>query len=135
MTKKLTRKHLSPGPKPVHGGYVFLKSGLISKDNRHIERYLTELRESYIRELGPAESDLSTGQTILLNQLITCSGFCRLVEEQARKTANIAFLRTDPYMRFMKHGRQLVLDLGLRPDRPEKLTYLEDVIVDHGKGT
>ena len=121
------QKYLKPGPRGTHKGYVFLRLGVISKENKHIERYLTNLRAGYIRELGPNEEDLSTGQMILLNQLITCSGFCRLVEEQARKTASINYLKTDHYIRFMKHGRQLFLDLGLKPDQSENLTYLNDV--------
>jgi len=124
MTKK---KRLKPGPRGTHKGYTFLRSGVISKDNRHIERFLTDLRESYVKELGPNESDLSIGQLVLLSQLITCTGFCRLIEEQARKTANISYLKTAHYSRFMRHGRQLVLDLGLKPERVEKLAYLEDL--------
>jgi len=124
MTKK---KALKPGPRGTHKGYVFLRSGVISKENRHIEKYLTELRENYIHDLGPKENDLSTGQTVLLNQLITCCGFCRLVEEQAKKTQNITYLQTAHYSRFMRHARQLCLDLGLKPEKSEKLNYLEDM--------
>ena len=131
MTKEKVKKALKPGPRGTHQGYVFLRSGIISKENRHIEKYLTGLRLSYIRELGPLESDLSTGQMILLNQLITCCGFTRLVEEQARKTQNISYLRTAHYSRFMKHARQLCLDLGIKPesikkDRTEK-DYLDSI--------
>ena len=131
--KKTKKRHLKPGRRPVHGGYVFLRSGEILRNNRHVERYLADLRAGYVKELGPLESDLSTGQTVLLNQLITCVGFTRLIEEQARKTSNISYLQTDAYIRFLKHARQLCLDLGLRPERPEKLTYLEDVIVEGKK--
>jgi len=125
MTTK--KKKLKPGRRPTHGGYVFLKSGLISKDNKHIERYLSAMRAGYIEELGPKEVDLSTGQTILLNQLITCIGFTRLVEENARKTENLEYLCTDHYMKFMKHGRQLVLDLGLKPESIKKAVYLDEM--------
>jgi len=127
MTKKVIGTHLITGPKPKHGGYTFLRSKVISKENKFIERYLTDLRESYIRELGPNEEDLSTGQLVLLNQLITCSGFTRLIEEQVRKTQDISYLQTDAYMRFIKHTRQLCLDLGLKPEKPEKLEYLGDI--------
>ena len=128
---KTKTKHLKPGRRPVHGGYVFLRSGAILRNNRHIERYLTDLRAGYIKDLG---NSLSTGQTVLLNQLITCCGFCRLVEEKARKTKNISYLRIDAYMKFLKHARQLCLDLGLKPERLETLTYLEDVFVDDKEG-
>jgi len=124
MTKK---KALKPGPRGTHKGYTYLRSGLISKENRHVEHYLTDLREGYVRDLGPVESDLSTGQLVLLNQLVICSGFTRLVEEQARKTQNIAYLKTDAYMKFLKHARQLCLDLGLRPKQPEGLNLQEYV--------
>ena len=125
MTKK---KALKPGPRGTHKGYAFLRIGLITRENRHIERYLTDLRAGYIQDLvGRNEKDLSTGQTVLLNQLVLCTGFTRLVEEKARKAVNVAYLETDAYMRFMKHSRQLVLDLGLKPEKPEKLKYLEDL--------
>jgi len=124
MTRK---KRLKPGPRGTHKGYSFLKSGLINKENRYIEKYLTGLRSGYIKELGPNEEDLSTGELVLLNQLVICSGFCRLVEEQARKTANISYLQTDAYIKFLKHARQLCLDLGLKPSKAEKLAYLEDL--------
>lgn len=125
--KKKSKGKLKPGRRPTHGGYVFLRSSLISKDNRHVALYLSAMRASYIEELGPKEEDLSTGQVILLNQLTTCIGFCRLVEENARKTENIQYLRTKHYMQFMKHGRQLCLDLGLNPDKTEAPVYLEDM--------
>ena len=125
--KKKRKRKLKPGRRPTHGGYVFLRSGLISKDNKHIEHYLSGMRASYVSELGPTEGDLSTGQAILLNQLITCVGFTRLVEENARKTENLEYLCTDHYMKFMKHGRQLVLDLGLKPESITKPVYLEDL--------
>lgn len=125
--KKKPKRKLKPGRRPTHGGYVFLRSGLIPKDNRPIELYLSAMRSSYIEELGPSEGDLSTGQTVLLNQLVTCIGFCRLVEEKAKKAESLAPLQTSHYMKFMKHGRQLVLDLGINPDRHEKPVYLEDL--------
>ncbi|GAG56151.1 unnamed protein product [marine sediment metagenome] len=125
-TKKRKRK-LKPGRRPTHGGYVFLRSGLISKDNKHIEQYLSAMRSGYIKELGPTEDDLSTGQTVLLNQLVTCIGFTRLVEENAKRTEDIKYLYIRQYMSFMKHGRQLVLDLGLNPVNPEPMKYLDEL--------
>jgi len=125
--KKKRKRKLKPGRRPTHGGYVFLRSGLISKDNKHIEHYLSGMRAGYISELGPTEGDLSTGQAILLNQLITCVGFTRLVEENARKTEDINYLSTQHYMHFLKHGRQLVLDLGLKPESIAKPIYLEEM--------
>ena len=124
MTKK---KKLKPGRRPTHGGYVFLRSGLISKENRYIEQHLSAMRAGYIEELGPTEDDISTGQTILLNQLVTCIGFTRLVEERARKNQSITPLQTNHYMHFLKHARQLCLDLGINPARQDKPVYLEDL--------
>jgi len=123
----ITKHKRKVGRPAIHGGYVFLKSNLISKDNKHITKYLSAIRANYIEELGPTEDDLSTGQTVLLGQLITCVGFCRLVEEKARKLAELRPIQTKQYMSFMKHGRQLVLDLGLKPDRQEKPVFLEDM--------
>jgi len=117
--KKKRERKLKPGRRPTHSGYVFLRSGLVPKDNKYIETFLTDIRQGYISELGPEEADLSTGQLVLLGQLITCIGFCRLVEEKAKQTADLRHLATQHYMKFMKHGRQLVLDLGLNPDHLE----------------
>jgi len=117
MTKK---KRLKPGPRGTHGGYVFLQSGLIPEENSHVERYLTEVRAGYISELGPSEEGLSTGQLVLLGQLITCIGFTRLVEERAKKEKDLRYLCTKHYMQYMKQARQLVLDLGLKPEGVEE---------------
>lgn len=129
MTDKKKRKRkLKPGRRPTHSGYVFLRSGLVPKDNKYIETWLTDIRQGYIAELGPTEEDLSTGQLILLGQLITCVGFCRLVEEKAKQTADLRHLCTQHYMKFLKHGRQLVLDLGLNPEKLEgdSWNYIEE---------
>lgn len=76
---------VSPG-KLRHGGYSYLTTGQLPADKRYVEKYLTRLRQSYIEDIGPHEEDLTAGQAVLLNKLITTEGLCRCIEiEAARK--------------------------------------------------
>ena len=80
---------LPPGRKPKHGGYTFMRSSRIPEDKQEIERYLTGLRQGYISDICGEEKDLTTGQLILLNKLITLEGTNRCVEIQAARDGAI----------------------------------------------
>jgi len=77
---RLTKKKLR------HGGYTYLQTGQLPADKLFIGKYLTQLRAKYIEDLGPREEDLTAGQLLLVNKLLTLEGWCRCVEvEAARK--------------------------------------------------
>lgn len=125
MSKKIK---LRPGPRARHGGWTYLRSGELPEGSEHIEKFLTWVREGYIRDIGPKEEDLSTGQVILLNDLIICIGFCRLIEEKARKEKNPFMLKQDHYLRFKRHARQLCLDLGIKRKAKDEAPDIQEFI-------
>ena len=49
-----------------------------------LRRYLTEVRDGLIRDLGPREEDLSTAQRVLVDRVVTLLGLVRLYEEHVR---------------------------------------------------
>lgn len=121
---KLTVR-LRPGRKPRHGGYTFMRSGKIPEDKIEIERYLTFIRQGYISDIGPTEDDLSTGQLILLDTLITLKGVNRCVEIEAAKAGDIRSLDE----RYNSRNNQIVkicLSLGIEQNSHEiELTMTE----------
>lgn len=81
---KAKKSRLTKG-KLKHGGYTYLQTGQLPADKLHIGRYLTELRARYVEDLGPRESDLSAGQLLLINKLVTLEGWTRCVEVEASR--------------------------------------------------
>ena len=71
---------LRPGPRKRHGGYSYIKTGKLPRHKRHIERYLTWVREIYIEDIAGTEDKMTAGQTVLLNKLILLEGLCRCIE-------------------------------------------------------
>jgi hypothetical protein len=59
---------------------------LPSKRRRYIRPYLQSVREGLIRDHGPTEESLTTGQKVLIDRVVTCLGVVRLVEEYGRST-------------------------------------------------
>ncbi len=115
LDSKLVVK-LSPGRKPKHGGYTFMRTGEIAEDKIEIERYLTGLRQGYISDIAGQESNLTTGQLILLNKLITLEGTNRCVEIQAARNGAISSLDE----RYNARNNQIIkICLALGIDRNE----------------
>ena len=86
---KLDRKMKRGKQRSRHGGYTYLVARKIPADKIYIERYLTNLREDYIRDLGPTEKDLTTAQLILLDTLITLKGVNRCIECQSGRDGDL----------------------------------------------
>jgi len=89
MAKNKIVKRPRGRPKLRHGGYSFMRSGKIPADKPEIERYLTWLRLKYIDDLGPEEADLTAGQAVLLNKLITLEGLTRCIEVMASREEKV----------------------------------------------
>jgi len=86
------KMRLREGRRLQHGGYTFMRTGKIPGDKREVERYLTAIRCGYIADIGPNESDLTTGQLVLLDTLITLKGVNRCVEIECARVGNIGGL-------------------------------------------
>ena len=89
---RLTKRKL------MHGGYTYLQTGQLPADKLHIGQYLTQLRARYIDDLGPREDDLTAGQLLLINKLITLEGWCRCVEVEAARAQTLDL--RDRYTKF-----------------------------------
>ena len=113
--QKLEAK-LPRGGRRRHGGYSYLTSHRIPDDKIYVERYLTNLRESYVLDLGESEADLTTGQLVLLDTLITLKGINRCVEIESSRDGNLA--RLDE--RYNARNNQIIkICLALGIDRNE----------------
>lgn len=83
---------LPAGRRSRHGGYSYMKTGDVPRDKQEIERYLSGLRAGYIQDIGPEETDLTTGKLLLLNKLISLEGCQRCCEIEAARSSSIKLL-------------------------------------------
>lgn len=79
-----------PGSRVTHGASFLIARGEFPSKRRYIERWLTLVRAGLIRDLGPAETDLSTGQAILIDRVVGKLGILRCIEEYVWEKAGAA---------------------------------------------
>ena len=131
MDSRLTVKFRRGGKRQiVHGGYSFLTKGKIPENRTHILRYLMAVRDGLIRDLGPAENDLSTAQIVLIDRITTKLGVIRCVEEHIRENSVMAGDDLAPSLKasYLAYNNSLRLDLqalGLEKKRDAILTPYE----------
>ena len=125
MAKNKIIKRPRGRPKLRHGGYSFMRSGKIPADKPEIERYLTWLRLKYIDDLGPEEADLTAGQAVLLNKLITLEGLTRCIEVMAAREEKV--MLPQRYMSYVNTIVKICQALGIeRKDlEPDVMTPLQ----------
>lgn len=111
---------LQRGRRHKHGGYSFMRTGKIPKEKKEIERYLTAIRSGYVQDIGPKEEDLTTGQLVLLDTLITLKGVNRCVEVEASKAGTIGGLD----QRYDARNNQVIkICMALGIERSDARTY------------
>jgi len=126
--QKLEAK-LPRGGRRRHGGYSYLTSHRIPDDKIYVERYLTNLRESYVLDLGESEADLTTGQLVLLDTLITLKGINRCVEIESSRDGNLA--RLDE--RYNARNNQIIkicLALGIEQSSHERVLTISELAAE-----
>ena len=119
MAKNKLIKRRRGRPQLRHGGYSFMKSGKIPADKPEIDRYLTWVRLRYIEDLGPEEKDLTAGQTILLNKLITLEGLTRCIEVMAAREEKV--MLPQRYMSYVNTILKLCQTLGIKRVAQERV--------------
>ncbi|KKM99934.1 hypothetical protein LCGC14_1142900 [marine sediment metagenome] len=62
-----------------------MTTGELPEYRQYIKKYLTDVREGMIKDIGPEEKDLTTAQIILVDRLISLLGVIRLIEEKAKE--------------------------------------------------
>jgi len=72
-TKKKSRR----GRPITHGGYSVITQG---DKRRYLRRYLTEVREGLVTDLGPTEDELTTAQRVLIDRIVSKLGLVRSIE-------------------------------------------------------
>jgi hypothetical protein len=101
------------GRPPKHGGYSLLSRGEIPENRRYIAKYLSEVREGLIEDLGPSEEDLSTAQRVLINRVISKLGVIRCVEEYIKENSVIVGNDLAPSLKasYLAYNNSIRLDL------------------------
>lgn len=104
---------LRPGRPCSHGGWTYLTTGKLPEHRREVSRYLTAARESLIRDLGPKEIDLSAGQRILIDRIITKLGVIRCMEEHIRERSVMTGNNLAPCLKasYLAYNNSVRLDL------------------------
>ena len=114
MSKKSTPiVRLPPGRAQQHGGYSYLTTGNLPEHRREVSHYLTAARESLILDLGPKEEDLSAGQLILIDRIVTKLGVIRCMEEHVRENSVMSGHNLAPCLRgsYLAYNNSVRLDL------------------------
>ena len=136
MTKKKGKSRR--GRPPLHGGYSLISKGELPENRRYIRRYLTEAREGLIRDLGPTEDDLTTGQAIMIDRVTTKLGIVRCIEEFIREDAVFEGKRLSPSLResYLAYNNSIRLDLqalGIDKRQSEAVLAPYEILERDGK--
>jgi hypothetical protein len=71
-----------PGRPARHGAYsLMVQAGELPKRRTYLRGFLTSVREGLIKDLGPAEADLTTAQRVTLDRAISKLCIIRVIEE------------------------------------------------------
>jgi hypothetical protein len=129
-TKK--KRKLKLGRPPKHGGFSYLVKSELPENRKYIRRYLTNVRESLIRDLGPTEEDLSAAQIILIDRVVTKLGVIRCIEEYIRENTVMEGDRLAPslresYLHYNESIRRDLMALGIQRKESESFDLAEYV--------
>jgi hypothetical protein len=84
MKKTKAKKHT--GRPPRHGGYsIMIRMGELPERRAYLRGYLTRVREGLIRDMGPAEEDLTTAERVVLDRAVSTLSVIRCIEEFIRE--------------------------------------------------
>jgi len=144
MSEKTQKKKpgRKTGSRVTHGAYSLIARGEFPSKRRYIERWLSEVRAGLIRDLGPTEKDLSTGQGILIDRIVGKLGILRCIEEHVREKGVMKENELSPslgknYLGWANSLRLDILALGISKKNGKRiLTPLEITAeIDREKGS
>ncbi len=109
---KLQRKSKRGRP-PKHGGYSLLIKGELPENRKYIRKYLSTTREGLIKDLGPAEEDLTTAQVIIIDRIVSKLGVIRCIEEHIRENSVLVGQDLAPSLKasYLAYNNSIRLDL------------------------
>ena len=131
------------GRPPKTGGYsILVKRGELPENRRYIAKWLTEIREGLIADLGPLEKDLTTAQRVVIDRIISKLGVVRCIEEHIRENSVMVGHNLAPSLKasYLAYNNSIRLDLqALGMDRKKAdetvdfKTYIESKDKDKGE--
>jgi hypothetical protein len=113
-SEKTKKKSRPRGRPPLHGGFSLLvRKGELPENRQYIARWLTEVREGLIEDLGPSEEDLPTAQRVLIDRIISKLGVIRCIEEHIRENSVMTGHNLAPSLRasYLAYNNSVRLDL------------------------
>ena len=128
------------GRPPKTGGYSLLvRGGELPENRRYIAKWLTEIREGLIADLGPLEKDLTTAQRVITGRIISKLGIIRCIEEHIRETSvmvgnELASSLQASYLAYNNSIRLDLMALGIDKRQAETLDLQAYVKERYGKG-
>lgn len=121
-------------PRKHHGGYSLLRTGKVPENRNYIRRYLRDVREKIIEDLGPTENDMSGVQLVLLDRLTSLLGCVRLMEETARENSEEL---PKHYLSFNNSVTKICSILGVEKkaldEGPDLMTYVNETYGKKGE--
>jgi hypothetical protein len=134
-----------PGRPPRHGAYsLMVKAGEPPVRRTYLRAYLTEVRAGLIRDLGPTEADLTTGQRVILDRVICKLSILRCIEEHVKEHGVFQGRILDPvlsknYVTYSEALRRDLQTLGLDKKKADEAIDLGRYVAekygrDSGKG-
>lgn len=135
QNKEKLKIKLSPGKRRTFGGYSFLRTENLPVKRRHIESYLTAARQGMVNDLAKSEEDLSTGQIILIDRVISMLGVVRCLEEYIREHTVMKGEELSPSLKssYLSYNNSIRLNLqtlGIERKVANGKTALEDYITE-----
>jgi len=129
QNKEKLKIKLSPGKRQTHGGYSFLRTEGLPVTRRHIENFLTAARLGLINDLAGSEQDLSTGQIILIDRIISMLGVVRCIEEYIRENTILKGEDLSPSLKssYLAYNNSIRLNLqalGIKSKKAEGIMEL-----------
>ena len=116
MSENTTKKKKKPrlGRPPKHGGYSLLTAkGELPENRKYVRRYLTEVREGLIEDIGGTEESLTTAQRVLIDRIVSKLGVVRCIEEHIRENTVMTGHDLAPSLRgsYLAYNNSIRLDL------------------------
>jgi len=138
QNKEKLKTKLSPGKRQTHGGYSFLRTEGLPVKRRHIESYLTAARQGMVNDLAKSEEDLSTGQIILIDRIISMLGVVRCIEEHVRDHTVMKGEELSPSLKssYLSYNNSIRLNLqvlGIERRLAKGETALDDYVAQIGR--
>ena len=135
MTKSKRKKHT--GRPPRHGGYsIMIRMGELPERRAYLRGYLTRVREGLIRDMGPAEEDLTTAERVVLDRAVSTLSVIRCIEEFIRERGVFQSEELNPvlaksYVTYVESLKRSLQALGMNRRAADKILTPLDIVREY----